>query len=138
MTHTTKPISRLRQRILDDVAMLKLNPKPQIAYVRAVRKLAQFLGRSPDLATSEDLRRFQLHLVECGASSTTLNATITGLRFSRLLSSRRIYSPESPLTVSAATFGSERRPSITVIPADVVGIQHPHLSITRKRAVILP
>ena len=81
MTHTAKPISRLHQRMLDDMAMRKLNPKTQIAYVRTVRKLAQFLGRSPDLATSEDLRRFQLHLVECGTSSTTLNATITGLRF---------------------------------------------------------
>ena len=45
MILTIKPISPLRQRMLDDMAMRKLNPKTQIAYVRAVRKLAQFLGR---------------------------------------------------------------------------------------------
>ena len=43
--------------------------------------MAQFLGHSPDLATPEDLRRFQLHLVEHGSSSITVNAIITGLRF---------------------------------------------------------
>jgi integrase/recombinase XerD len=81
MTHSIKPISPLRQRMLDDMAMRKLKPQTQIAYIRAVKKLAQFLGRSPDCATSEDLRRFQLHLVALGVSSVTLNATITGLRF---------------------------------------------------------
>ena len=81
MTHSTKTISPLRQRMLDDMAMRKLKPKTQIAYIRAVRKLSQFLGRSPAQATSEDLRRFQLHLVATGISSVTLNNTITGLRF---------------------------------------------------------
>jgi integrase/recombinase XerD len=46
-----------------------------------VRRLAAFLERSPDTATAEDLRRFQLHLVESGVSPITLNATITGLKF---------------------------------------------------------
>ena len=63
MTHSIKPVSPLRQRMLDDMAMRKLNPQNQTAYVRAVKKLAQFLGRSPDQATSEDLRRFQVYLV---------------------------------------------------------------------------
>ena len=81
MIHSTKTISPLRQRRRDDMAMRKLNPKTQIAYVRSVKKLAQFLGRSPDQATAEDLRRFQLHVVERGVSSMTLNRTITGLRF---------------------------------------------------------
>jgi integrase/recombinase XerD len=61
--------------------MRKLKPKTQTQYLRAVKRLAKYLGRSPDQANAEDLRRFQLHLVEHGASSTTLNATITGLRF---------------------------------------------------------
>ena len=46
-----------------------------------MRQLAAFLGRSPDTATVEDLRRFQLHLVDQGTSPITLNATITGLKF---------------------------------------------------------
>src|SRR5215831_19460229 len=50
-------------------------------YIRAVCKLAAFLRRSPDTATVEDLRRFQLHLVDQGTSPITLNATLTGLKF---------------------------------------------------------
>ncbi len=67
--------------MIEDMTMRKLNPKTQSAYIRAVRKLARFLRRSPDTATPEELRCFQLHLVELGVSSITLNATITGLRF---------------------------------------------------------
>lgn len=81
MTRTTRPISPLRQRMIDDMCLRKLNPKTQIAYLRAAEKLARFLRQSPDAASAEDLRRFQLHLVEQGTSSVTINATITGLRF---------------------------------------------------------
>jgi site-specific recombinase XerD len=66
--------------MIDDMTMRKLNPKTQIAYIRAVKNLTRFLRRSPDTATAEDLRRFQLYLVEKGTSRTTVNATITGLR----------------------------------------------------------
>lgn len=52
-----------------------------LRYIRAVRQFAAFLGRPPDTASVEDLRRFQLHLVDQGASPITLNATITGLKF---------------------------------------------------------
>lgn len=72
-------ISPLRPRMLDD--MRKLEPKTLAGYIRAVRRLAAFLKRSPDTATIEDLRRFQLHLVDQGTSPVTLNATITGLKF---------------------------------------------------------
>ena len=81
MTHSNKPISPLRQRMIDDMTMRKLSPKTGQAYLRAVRNFTHFLGRSPDTAEAEDLRRFQLHLVEQGISSITLNATITGLKF---------------------------------------------------------
>ena len=76
-----KSISPLRQRMLDDMRMRKLSAKTQEAYVRAVRRLAKFLGRSPDTATAEELRDFQLHLVDQGVSSFTVNRTLTGLRF---------------------------------------------------------
>ena len=79
---TSKPnLSSLRQRMVEDMRMRKLAPKTQAAYIRAVRKFAKYLGRSPDPATDEDLRRFQLHLVDQGASPITLNATIVGLNF---------------------------------------------------------
>ena len=81
MTDSNKSISPLRQRMIEDMTMRKLSPKTQSGYIRAVKKLTCFLGRSPATASREDLRRFQLHLVEGGVSSVTLNATITGLRF---------------------------------------------------------
>ncbi len=74
-------ISPLRQRMIDDMTMRKLNAKTQAAYLRAVKNFTRFFGRSPDQASAEDLRRFQLQMVEQGVSSTTLNATITGLKF---------------------------------------------------------
>ncbi|WP_114973362.1 tyrosine-type recombinase/integrase [Rhodoferax ferrireducens] len=81
METSTPAVSPLRQRMIEDMRMRKLEPKTQTAYIRAVRKLAKYLGRSPDTATEEDLRRFQLHLVDQGVSPITLNATIVGLNF---------------------------------------------------------
>lgn len=81
MTQSNKPISPLRQRMIEDMTMRKLSPGTQTGYIRAVKNLTRFLGRSPDTATAEDLRRYQLHLVEKGTSRTTVNTTITGLRF---------------------------------------------------------
>ncbi len=74
-------ISPLRQRMLDDMTMRRLQSKTQASYVRAVKIFTRFFGRSSDLAEPEDLRLFQLHMVKQGVSSTTLNATITGLKF---------------------------------------------------------
>jgi integrase/recombinase XerD len=81
MTQTIKPISPLRQRMIDDMRMRKLSDKTQSHYIRAVVNFTRFLGRAPDTATAEDLRRYQLHLVETGISRLRLNATITALRF---------------------------------------------------------
>jgi site-specific recombinase XerD len=81
METLVKPVSALRQRMLEDMRMRKLSPKTQQAYIRAVCKFTRYLGRSPDTATAEDLRLFQLHLVDQGTSAITLNATITGLTF---------------------------------------------------------
>lgn len=72
-------VTPLRQRMLED--MRKMECRTQDAYVRAVRRFAASLRRSPDLATVQDLRSFQLHLVDTGTSAATLNATLTGLRF---------------------------------------------------------
>jgi integrase/recombinase XerD len=81
MSSSKQTISPLRQRMLDDMRMRKLSDKTQTAYIRAVRRFTLFLGRSPDNATVEELRRFQLYLVDQGTSPVTLNATITGLKF---------------------------------------------------------
>ena len=81
MTESTKSISPLRRRMIEDMAMRKLSPKTQKAYIRAVANFSRFLGRSPDRAQAEDLRRYQLYLVKQGTSNITLNAIITGLKF---------------------------------------------------------
>jgi len=64
MDRSTPGITPLRQRMLEDMHLRKLEPKTQTSYVRAVRKLAAFLERSPDTATAEDLRRFQLRAAD--------------------------------------------------------------------------
>ena len=81
MSHSIKTHSPLRQRMIDDMTMRKLGDKTQLQYIRAVKRFAQFYGHSPAMATAEDLRRFQMKMVEDGVSGTTINATITGLRF---------------------------------------------------------
>jgi len=81
MNPTTQAVSPLRQRFLDDMRMRKLSPKTQSAYLRAVIQFNVWLGRSPDTASAEDLRRYQLHLVDHGISPISLNAAITGLKF---------------------------------------------------------
>jgi len=80
-THNIKSISPLRQRMLDDMTMRKLANKTQTQYIRAVKNFTQFFGRSPDRASAEDLRCYQLYLATHGASSGTINVTLTGLRF---------------------------------------------------------
>ena len=81
MSHSNKPISPLRQRMIEDMTMRKLSDKTQLQYIRAVKRFARFFGHSPAMAKPEDLRRFQMQMVEDGVSGTTINATITGLRF---------------------------------------------------------
>lgn len=79
---TQKPSnSPLRQRMIDDMRMRKFGEKTQLDYVRAVRNFSKYLGRSPDTAKVEDLRNYQLHLVDHGISPASLNSAISGLKF---------------------------------------------------------
>jgi len=81
MTSLPTNASPLRQRMIDDMRMRQLAPKTQDIYLHIVREFARFLGRSPDTATVEDLRRYQLYLVDHGTSAVSLNHAITGLKF---------------------------------------------------------
>ena len=81
MTDSTHTLSPLRQRMIEDMRLRKLSEKTQSGYIRWVKHFSRFLGRSPDTATAEDLRRYQLHLSESGVSRISLNAAITALRF---------------------------------------------------------
>ena len=83
MTPRTSPeaISPLRARMIEDMMVRNFTPDTQREYIRAVKKLTIFLGRSPDTATAEDLRRLQVHMSETGVRPPTVNATVTALRF---------------------------------------------------------
>jgi site-specific recombinase XerD len=81
MDTSTAAVSPLRQRMLDDMRMRKFGEKTQLDYVRAVRNFTKYLGRLPDTASVEDLRNYQLHLVDHGISPASLNSTISGLKF---------------------------------------------------------
>lgn len=81
MNSSTPAISELQQRMIEDMRMRKLNPKTQSGYTRAVKQFSRFLGHKPSAATVDDLRRYQLHLVDHGISPVSLNAAITGLKF---------------------------------------------------------
>jgi site-specific recombinase XerD len=76
-----KPISPLRQRMIEDMMARRFKEKVQKDYVRYVRNFTVFLGRSPDTATSEELRRYQLHLAKQQISPGSINAAIAALRF---------------------------------------------------------
>jgi integrase/recombinase XerD len=81
MTKSSKTISPLRQRMLEDMAIRKLGTKTQQDYIRAVVKFTHHLKRSPDTATAEDLRGYQLHMANQRVSSGTINSAIAGLKF---------------------------------------------------------
>jgi site-specific recombinase XerD len=76
-----RPVSPLRQRMLEDMAMRGLRSHTQHDYIRFVRSFAAFLGRSPDTATAEDIRRFQVHQHESGVQPPTINSSVSALRF---------------------------------------------------------
>ena len=78
---TTKAITPLRQRMIEDMSARKLCVGTQRGHIRACKRFAAFLKRSPQTATFEDIRRFQLHLAETGVSICTRNVIMTGLRF---------------------------------------------------------
>ena len=75
---TTTP---LRQRMIEDMTIRQFGSKTQHDYVRVVADFARFLGRSPDQAEPEDLRRYQLRLAAEGASPAKMNAAVSALRF---------------------------------------------------------
>jgi site-specific recombinase XerD len=82
-------ISPLRRRMIEDMTIRKLAPKTQQGYIRTVKDFAAFLGRSPDMASFEDVRRFQLHLAASGARVPVLNHTVSALRFFFRITLRR-------------------------------------------------
>ena len=87
---STEAISLLRQRMIEDMNARKLGAHTQRGHVRSCKRFAAFLKCSPDTATAEDIRRFQLHLAEAGMSIGNRNRIMTGLRFLLRVTLRRL------------------------------------------------
>jgi integrase/recombinase XerD len=86
----TDTISPLRRRMIEDMNARKLCAGTQRGHIRGCKRFAAFLKRSPETATAEDVRLFQLHLAEAGLSIGTRNQTMTGLRFLFRVTLRRL------------------------------------------------
>jgi site-specific recombinase XerD len=78
---TDKTISPLRRRMIEDMMVRGFTASTQRGYLAAMKNFTHFLGRSPDQADAEDLRRYQLHMRSTGASATSMNQAVSALRF---------------------------------------------------------
>jgi integrase/recombinase XerD len=78
---STDAVSPLRQRMIEDLNARKLGTHTQKSHIHSCKRFAAFLKQSPDTATAEDIRLFQLHLAETGVSICNRNRIMTGLRF---------------------------------------------------------
>src|SRR5215831_1503737 len=87
---STDTVSPLRRRMIEDMNARKLCAGTQRGHLRGCKRFAAFLKRSPETATAEDIRRFQLHLAEAGLSICTRNQIMTGLRFLLRVTLRRL------------------------------------------------
>ncbi len=74
-------INPLRRRMIEDMTARNLDEKTQRGYLRAVRSCSRYCGRPPGRLTFDDVRRFQLHLIESGLRPASVNGAMVGLRF---------------------------------------------------------
>jgi integrase/recombinase XerD len=86
----TEVVSPLRQRMIEDMNARKLGAHSQRGHIHSCKRFAAFLKRSPDTATPDDIRRFQLHLIESGLSICNRNRIMTGVKFFVRVTLRRL------------------------------------------------
>src|SRR5450432_459204 len=86
----TEAISPLRQRMIEDMSSRKLGTHTQRSHIYGCKRFAAFLKRSPDTATAEDIRLFQLHLAETGMSICNRNRIMIGVKFLLRVTLRRL------------------------------------------------
>ena len=75
--------------MIEDMPARKLNPHTQRSHISSCKRFVAWLKRSPDTATPDEVRRFQLHLIESGASICNRNRIMTGVRFLFRITLRR-------------------------------------------------
>ena len=127
---TDKAISPLRRRMIDDMTIRHLAPKTQRGYIRTVKNFADFLGHSPDRATIEDVRRYQLSLASSGLGVPSINATMTALRFFFKVTLRR-----GDLTEDIAFIREPRRLPVVLSPEEVARLLAAAAGVKYKAAL---
>jgi integrase/recombinase XerD len=74
-------VSALRARMIEDMSVRGFTEDTRRDYIRCVKAFAAFIGRSPDMATAEDIRRFQVHQTQAGVQPPSINSAVSALRF---------------------------------------------------------
>ena len=110
-----RPISALRQRMIEDMTIRNLSVTTQRSYVHAVKSFTKHFGRSPDQATSQDVRAYQLHLVRKDVAWASLNQAVSGLRFFFGITLGRTHLP------ARIPYARKAKTLPTVLGADTVG-----------------
>jgi site-specific recombinase XerD len=116
----TDVVSPLRQRMIEDMNARKLGAHSQRSHIYSCKRFAAFLKRSPDTATLEDIRQFQLHLAETGMSICNRNRIMTGVKFLLRVTLRRldlaaeIYHLREPLKIPQVMSPDETRRLLAV------------------------
>ena len=144
---TTDTISPLRQRMIEDMNARMLSEGTQRGHIRACKRFAAFLKRSPDTAAADDVRRFQLHLIEDGASIHNRNRIMTGVRFLFRITLRRHDLAADGFLPEGHHFGHQagRKQPILLgnVPGDresgalLAGVTRPNEAITTSLSMLL-
>ncbi len=116
------PTTPLRARMIADMSARNLGPASQTSQLRACKRFAAWLGRSPETAAPDDLRDFQRHLIESGTSICTRNQTMTGVKFLLRVTLRRhdlaaeVFSLKEPVKVPLVLSRNEVRRLLAMAP----------------------
>src|SRR5580693_4665422 len=129
---TDKAISPLRRRLIEDIAIRRLSPKTQLHYIRHVKRFADFLGRSADKATAEDVHRYQLWLASIGTTVPTVNVSATALRFFFKVTLKR-----GDLADAVVSVCEPRRLPVVLSPEEVGRLLASATNIKHKAALSL-
>jgi integrase/recombinase XerD len=129
---TDKTISPLRRRLIEDMTIRRLSPNTQHQYIRHVKSFADFVGRSLDKATAEDVHHYQLHLGSIGTTIPTVNAGASALRFFFKVTLKR-----RDLADAVVSVREPRRLPVVLSPEEVARLLASTTNIKHKAALSL-
>jgi len=118
-----RPVPPLRQRMIEDMTARNLNRHTQRSHISSCKRFAAWLKRSPATATSDEVRLFQLHLIEIGSSICNRNRIMTGVRFLFRVTLRRhdlaaeVWHLKEPLKLPPVLAPEEVKRVLTMAPS---------------------